>query len=58
MGEILIANPVLDNFRVVSNGVANLGRGKIGISKEAAEALGVKKGDKVRYVPLISRKTK
>jgi len=55
-GRHLIANPALDHFRVISGGLKEIKKGEVGISKEQAETLGVKKGEKVRYVVLVSRK--
>lgn len=55
-GRNLIANPAIDHFRVVSSPLKKIGKGQIGIPAAAARALGVKKGDKVRYVPLLKRK--
>ncbi len=57
-GRFLVANPGLEQFRVVQTPIAKGNKGRIGVTKEAAKTLGRKEGDTVRYVELISRKTK
>lgn len=56
-GRHLISNPRLDHFRVVSGGISEAKKGEVGITREKAKLLGVKKGDKVRTVPLVSKKS-
>jgi arginine N-succinyltransferase len=57
-GRFLVANPSLANFRAVQGPAAEGKKGKLGVTREAAKALGVREGDLVRYVELISRKNK
>ncbi len=57
-GRYLISNPALAHFRAISGPAATAKKGEIGLTKDQARALGVKKGGKVRYVELISTKKK
>jgi arginine N-succinyltransferase len=56
-GHYIVANTRLDCFRVVQAPVSEKGKGKVGITARTAKALGVNRGDTVRYVTLKKKKT-
>ena len=53
-GRFLVAKPGLKNFRAIQGTMLEKDRDVVGLTKEQAAALDVKKGDKVRYVSLKS----
>ncbi len=55
-GHYMVANTRLDCFRVVQAPVCEKPKGKVGITAQTAKALGVNRGDTVRYVTLKLKK--